>query len=61
MKSELVDNGSFIFAGIFFIVALIFIYQQTNEFWGSLTAAIITAFLAWISYVLMRWLILALR
>lgn len=58
---NLIDNTSFVVAGITFLFALILSYNDTDEFFGSLTAAVLAAALMWVAYVLTRWLILALR
>lgn len=61
MQQKLVDLMSFIFAGVIFLITLIVFYSDSGAFLGSLIAAIISGALAWISYVLTRWLALALR
>lgn len=58
---NLVDKYSFIFAAIIMVFALLLFFSQTNELMGSFAAAILAAGLAWIAYVLMRWLILSFR
>lgn len=61
MQPRLIDIGSFIFAGLSFLGSFFIVYSETQKFMGSLTAAILTAALCWVSYVLVRWLILALK
>lgn len=61
MPSPLIDKWSYIAAAITFVGGLALFFSDTNEFYGSLAAAILAALLVWVSWVLMRWLILALR
>lgn len=56
----MVDKYSYIFAGVISLIALMLVFNQTNELIGSLAAAILTFGLAWVAYVLMRWLVLSL-
>jgi len=58
---EAVDRLSYIIALITLIGTWLFFFIQTNEFLSSLTAGILTALLVWMSYVIMRWLILSFR
>lgn len=61
MQPKLVDRNSYIAAGATLIIGLVLFFSNTQEFLGSLAAAIMAAALVWVSWVLMRWLILALR
>lgn len=61
MTPKLIDTGSFIFAGISFIGSFLIVYSETQQLLGSIAAAVLTAALCWVSYVLVRWLILALK
>lgn len=58
---KLVDLFSYAFAVLILILGFFLFYSQTNEFTGSLGAAVLAAALAWVSYILMRWLILSLK
>lgn len=60
MPPKLIDQMSFIVAGIIFIIALLLFYHDTGRFLGSAAAALMAAALSWVSYVLTRWLALAL-
>lgn len=60
-NKNLIDKTSFAVAGITFLFGLILFYHDTNKFFGSLTAAVLASALMWVAYVLIRWLILALR
>lgn len=57
---NLVDKYSFIFAAATFLFAALLFFSQTSELIGSIAAAILAAGLAWVAYVLMRWLVLSL-
>lgn len=59
--NKIVDSTGFIVAGISGIFSLLLFYRNTDSFWGSLGAAIIAAGLIWLSYVIMRLLVLALK
>lgn len=59
--SPLIDRYSFAFAVAILLGGLLLFYHNTNEFIGSLVAAILSAALAWMAYVLVRLVILALR
>lgn len=58
---NLIDKTSFWVAGITLLFALILFFNDTGEFFGSLTAALLAAALMWVAYVLTRWLILAIK
>lgn len=56
---DLVDKYSFVFAAATFLFGALLFFSQTDDMIGSLAAAFLAAGLAWIAYVLMRWLILS--
>lgn len=58
---KLVNGMSFVVAAVTLVFALFLFYADTNEFLGSLTAALLSAALMWMAYVLVRWLVLALK
>lgn len=60
-KKEIINQTSYIFAGIMLIFSFYLFYNDTHLFWKSLWAAVLAAGLFWVSYVLVRWLILAFR
>ncbi len=60
-KEVLIDRFSFVVAIITLIFGLILFFSQTGEFIGSLSAALLAAGLAWVSYIFLRWLVLALH
>ncbi len=59
MQTIIIDKFSYL-VGIFtFFIGLVLFYQDTGLFWGSFAAAVLTGMLCWVSYVLTRWLVLA--
>jgi hypothetical protein len=50
--------GSGLAIGTLLFSFLLF-FSDTREFFGSLSAAIMTAVLVWISYIILRWIYLA--
>lgn len=60
-NSPIINQTSYLFAGIMLIFSFLLFYNDTQLFWKSLAAAVLAAALFWVSYVLVRWLILALR
>jgi hypothetical protein len=61
MKHQLLEKRGLVFATFSFLISFFIVYTNTVEFFGSLLAAVLTAALAWISYVVVRLTILALK
>ena len=62
MDSEkFIDKTSYIVTIISLILSFLLFYSDTLEGMKSLGAAVLFAGLVWISYIMVRWLILALR
>lgn len=61
MRTNMIDKVSYIIAVITLVFGFFLFYSQTDEIVGSFAAACLAAALAWVSYVLMRWLVLALK
>ncbi len=61
MQYSLVNRTSFIVAGATLLFSQLLFFSQTSEFFGSLMAALMTASLVWMAYVLTRFIILALK
>lgn len=59
-KINFVDKYGVIFAAFFFVGSTWLFYSQTGLFWGSLWIAALAAAIAWVAYVLTRWIYLAL-
>lgn len=55
-----VNTNSYIFGTILFLVSLWIFYSGSGVFMQSLAAALMAGALGWVSYVLVRWLYLAL-
>ncbi len=60
-REHLLDRLGFILTGIFFIFSLILFFNYTKAFIGSCVAALLAAALFWVSYVLIRLVVLAFR
>lgn len=61
MDRPLVDKMSFILTLAVLIFSFILFSSETGFVFGSILAALIAAGTFWVAYVLVRWLILALR
>lgn len=60
-ENRLIDTFSVIIGGGVLLASFFIFFRNTSEFSGSLVAAIMTAALAWSTYIVIRWLILANR
>lgn len=60
-QSPLVDRSSYIVAGVIFVITFLLFFKDTGEFAKCIGAALITAALTWISYIVIRWLVLAIN
>lgn len=60
-EEKLIDTTSYYVAGISLILSFLFCFYLTGEFFSCLTAATLTSGLVWGSYIIMRWLILAIK
>lgn len=58
---KLLDKTSLIIAIATLIVAFAILYGDSTEFISSLFAAILTALLVWMSYVIVRMIVFAIR
>lgn len=60
-KLKIVDKTSYIVAGIALVFGFVLFFSDTWEFMKSLSAAFLLGGLVWVSYIMVRWLILAIR
>jgi hypothetical protein len=44
-----------------FLVSLIYFYSTAGKFWQCVVAALLTAAIVYMSYAIIRWMILAIR
>ncbi len=58
---EVFDRTGSITAVAVFIVSIILFFTDTGAFWGSLAAAILSAAWAWGTYVIIKWIIEAIK
>lgn len=61
MDHPLFDRTSIIFTIAVLIVSFIVFATQSADLMGSFFAALMAAGLFWISYIILRWMVLALR
>lgn len=61
MGQALFEKGGLLFAAATLFISFIIIFYNSGEFFGSLWAALLTAALCWISYVMVRLTILAIK
>lgn len=60
-SDKIIDNSGYIAAFIAFIFSFLLFFSDTLEFMKSLGAAALLSSLVWISYIMLRWIYLALR
>lgn len=60
-KDKIIEPTGFIVAIATAIFSLILFYSQTQMFFGSVMAALIASALCWVTYIILRWVILAFR
>lgn len=60
-KSTIIEPIGFILAGITLVFSLFLFYSDTTQFMGSLMAALLAAALVWVTYIILRWVLLAIR
>ena len=58
-KGDLFDYRGFIIAVSVFIAGFILFFRDTKEPMGSMSAAAILSGLTWVTYVIIRWMVLA--
>lgn len=61
MPQNYIDRNSVYAAIVFALFSFFLVYNETDEFVGSFFAALIAGGLAWIAYVLLRWLYLSFK
>lgn len=59
--AKIIDKISFLVAFIAFLLGFVLFFTDTWEFMKSMAAAIMLAALVWISYVMIRCLLIALK
>jgi len=60
-QRSMLDRNCVIFTTVVFLLSLILFTSDTNEFWGSFVAALLSAGLALMTYVILKWFWLAIR
>jgi hypothetical protein len=60
-KNDFFDYPGLVIAAAVWISGFIIFVRDTGEWFGSMSAAAILAALVWISYVIMRWMMKAVK
>lgn len=60
-NDKIIEPIGFIAAFVTFIFSLILFYTDNSMFLGSLAAAVMASGLAWSTYIILRWVLLAFR
>jgi hypothetical protein len=60
-KNKIIEPGGLVIAAATFLFSLILFYNDTGAFLGSVAAALLAAGLIWISYVILRLIIITFR
>lgn len=60
-RNKLIDPTSLIIAAATFLFSLILFYGNTGMFLGSIAAALLAAGLIWISYLIIRLIVITFR
>lgn len=59
--NPIIDKASYTVALITLILSFILFFSDTQELLKSFAAAILLGALVWVSYIMVRWIILALK
>jgi hypothetical protein len=60
-RDKVIEPIGFVVAVATGLFSFILFYSDNGQFLGSLFAALMAAGLTWISYVILRWILLAIR
>lgn len=58
-EGHFTDKFSYVLAAASLLASFYIFFQQTGQLGGSIIAAVITAGLIWVTYLMLRWLLLA--
>jgi archaellum biogenesis protein FlaJ (TadC family) len=61
MRGKFIDKLGLSIALITLVLCFVIFYRDTIELGGSLTAALMTSGLVWVTYIVMKWLLMANR
>lgn len=61
MEGRFVDKFSYMLAVAVLLASFYIFFHQTGQLAGSIWAALMTAGLVWVTYLMLRWLVLANR
>jgi len=60
-RNNIIEPIGFIVTAVTLLFSFILFYSDNGQFLGSVYAALIAAGLAWVSYIMLRWMWLAMR
>lgn len=60
-RNKLIESTGLIIAVATFLFSLFLFYSETGMFWGSIGAALLTAGLIWVSYLIFRLILITFR
>lgn len=60
-KPRIIEPKGFIYAGASLALSMGLFYSDAGAFWYSLTAAMMTAGIVWCTYIVLRWIYLAIK
>lgn len=60
-RYDIIEPIGFALSGAVFLLSFLLFYYNTSMFLGSLAAAILAAALTWATYIVLRWMLLAIR
>ena len=60
-EGHFIDKFSYVLAGATLLASFYIFFNQTGQMAGSIYAALITGGLVWVTYIMLRWLLLANR
>lgn len=55
------DRLGYIIGASTWLISFVYILTETGDFWGSFSAALITAGLVWVTYLIILWVFLAVK
>jgi hypothetical protein len=60
-RDQVIEPFGFILAAAVALFSLILFYSDNQEFLGSFYAALMASGLTWVTYIILRWVLLAFR
>lgn len=60
-KPRVIEQVGTVVAGATFLLSLMLYYHYSDDFWYSLPVALMTVGVVWPSYIVLRWIYLAIK